>query len=170
MQDGQCRIHVREEKVDALLDDVVRQESRRRSERGRAWRTMEAAHSTVNLARERALSLRLPQLADDLRSGALRALLLWNGVVGAGQLGRGAIATRIQAVALHFSSVARVAGSLYGRRGRRDGCRRRRCWRRRRHGEGVDDDVLDSSLARRSRMDGATKARQDKGRSRVAIY
>jgi hypothetical protein len=76
---------------------------------------MEAVHSTVHLAREGALSLRLPQLADDLRSRALRALLLWNGVVGARQLGRGAIATRIQAVALHLSPVARVAGSLYGR-------------------------------------------------------
>lgn len=113
MQNWQCRVHVREEEIDAFLDDLVREESRRGCEGRRTWRTMDPIDSIMDLAGERALALCLAQLADDLRSRALRPFLLWYRVVSARQLRRRTIAARIQAVAFDFPSMTRIAGSLY---------------------------------------------------------
>jgi hypothetical protein len=62
------------------------------------------------------LALCFSQLADDLGSRALGALLLGNGMVSAGELGGGAIATRIHPVAFDLSTVTGVAGPLDRRR------------------------------------------------------
>jgi hypothetical protein len=119
MQDRQRRVHVREEKLDAVLDHVVREEARSGRERRAARRTVDAVQSVRNLGGERGLSLGLAQLANHLCSRPLGPLLLRNGVVGTGQLSAGAVATRIDAVALHLAAVAGVAGALDRRRGRR---------------------------------------------------
>ena len=81
--------------------------------------------------------LSLAQLRDDFCATALRSFLLWNGIVGARQTGRGAVPTRASAVAdtLDLALVTAVAGPLCraGRGGRGD-------WRGRRSG-GFGHDV-----------------------------
>jgi hypothetical protein len=84
MQYWQCRVHVGEEELDAILDHVVREEARRRGERRTAWWTVDTIHSIRNLGGECGLSLRLAQFTDHLRSRPLGSLLLWYGMICTG--------------------------------------------------------------------------------------
>jgi len=132
MEDGQCRVHVGEEKLDAVLDHVAGQEARRRRERRTAWWAVDAVQSIRDFGGERRLSLGFAEFADDFRSRSFGALLLRDGVVSTGQLGRGAVATRIDAVALDFATMAGIAGPLDRRRHGGEGV----------VGEGVDPFAL----------------------------
>ena len=64
---------------------------------------------SVDFGGETGGTLRLAQLADDLGPRALGALLLRDGIVGARQLRRGAIAAGVDAVAFNLAAMAGVA-------------------------------------------------------------
>ncbi len=141
VEDGQGRVHVGEEELDAILNHLVGEQAGCRRQRRAAWRTADPIQSIGNLRRERRLSLRLAEFADHLRPRAFGPFLLRDGVVGTRQLSRGAIATRIDAVAFHLATMAGVASPLdrrrHGGRGRFfkallvDSTRTRRDYRRR---------------------------------------
>lgn len=112
MQNRQRRVHIREEELDAFLDHFLGQQTRRRGKRGTAWRRTDAIQSIRDFGGEGRLSLGLAQFADDFGSRSLGSLLLRDGVVGTGELGGGAVATRIDSIALDFAAMAGVAGPL----------------------------------------------------------
>lgn len=121
-----------EEELGAFLDQFAGQHTGSGCEVRSRRSIWPAVDATVDLGGQARLSLCLSQLANDLCARALGALLLRDGIVGAGQLGRGAVAARVDAVALDLSPVTGVAGSLYGlshggrqtRRRRQDEARR----------------------------------------------
>lgn len=113
VQDGEGRVHVGKVEFDALLDHVLGQEARRGSQRRTAGRTGDAIEAVRNLGGEGRLALGFTKLADHLRTRALGAFLLWNGMVGTRQLGGRAVATRIDPIALDLSTMAGVAGPLH---------------------------------------------------------
>lgn len=116
MQDGQGRVHVGEEKLDAFLDHVLGEQSWRRGQCWTTWRTRYAIQSIRDLRGECGLSLRLAEFADDLCSRSLGALLLGNGVVGTRQLSRRTIPTRIDAITFDLATMACIARPLDRRR------------------------------------------------------
>ena len=116
VQDGQGRIHVGEVELDALLDHLGGEQAGRGPEGGQAGRRREAIQTGGDLGGEGGLAVGFAQLADDICARALWALLLGDGMVGAGELGERAIATRVDAVALDLAAAAGVAGALDRRR------------------------------------------------------
>lgn len=114
VQDGHGRIHVCEEEVDGGLDQVIGEEAGGWGEGCDRRGDVGAVHAVVNLGREAGLALGLTQFADDLCTRAFGAFLLRNGIVGAGELGRRAVSTGIDAIAFDLAAMASIAGSFDG--------------------------------------------------------
>ena len=128
MENGEGRIHIREEKLDAVFNHVIREEPGRGRESRTTWRTVDAVQSIRDFRRESTLSLCLPKFADHFCSRAFRSLLLRYRVVGARELSRGAVSTRVDAVAFHLSTMAGIAGPFDRRRHHEHGFSMNRHW------------------------------------------
>lgn len=145
MQNRQGRVHIRKEELYAILHHVAREEAGRGRESRTTWRSMDSVETILDHGREGGLSLGFPQLADDSRSRPFRTLLLRDGMVGTGELGRGTIAAWVDSVAFDFSTMAGITGPLDRRRhGERRGCSRatgggvcRSCCRRELDGDAI---------------------------------
>ena len=117
-EDWHVGVHVGKEELKAFLDELSRNHAGRRAGSRRILRgtSREASDAVLYTGSETRLALRLPQLADDLGAGALGALLLWDGIVSAGELSGRAVPTRVDSVALDFPAMAGIAGPFYGGR------------------------------------------------------
>ena len=93
-------VHIGEEEVDALLGHLSRHEAGSWREGRAAWRVGNAIDPILDLRGKTRLSLRFAQFADDLSPRAFGAFLLRNRIIRASQLGRGAVSTRIDPIAL----------------------------------------------------------------------
>lgn len=113
IEEGNLGVHVFEEEVRAVLDEVAGEQTRggREAVGGRAG---DAIDAILDLGGEAGLSLGFAKLADDLGARALGALLLGDGVVCAGELSGSAVAARVDAITLDLATMTGIASPLNG--------------------------------------------------------